>query len=258
MQNHKFLFNLLKKLLVLAIWIGIWFFAAFAVNKEVVLPSPAAVFRKLISLAAAKEYYLAIAFSVLRIFAGLLSGVVLGVLLGILCAAFSPADEFISPALSVVRATPVASFIILALVLMDKAFIPVLIAMLMVLPVIFGNIKTGIKNTDRKLLEMAQFFKVGRRAVITKIYMPQVAPYFFSGLKTCLGLAWKAGVAAEVLCYTKRSIGIKLQDSKTYLLTDELFAWTVTIIIISMLIETLVSRLISKYEAKRGTENAEG
>jgi NitT/TauT family transport system permease protein len=242
----------LRKLLVLLIWVGLWFFAAVIVNKEVVLPTPAAVAAKLFSLACTGEFYTAISFSVLRIFAGLLAGALLGLLFGVLCASFAPADEFISPALSVVRATPVASFIILALVLMDKAYIPILISLLMVLPVIFGNIKTGILKTDAKLLEMARFFRVEKWTVITKIYAPQVAPYFFSGLKTCLGLAWKAGVAAEVLCYTKRSIGLNLQNSKTYLLTDELFAWTVTIIVISMLIEALVSHIISKYEGKRG------
>ena len=258
MKINSFPKNLIRKAIVLLIWVGLWWLAALAVNREVVLPTPVSVVRKLVSLAGTGAFYTAIFFSVLRIFAGLLAGVLLGLLLGILCAAFKPADAFISPALSVVRATPVASFIILALVILDKAYIPVVISLLMVLPVVFGNVKTGIKKTDGKLLEMARFFKVDRWSVVTKIYTPQVAPFFFSGLKTSLGLAWKAGVAAEVLCYTRRSIGLNLQNAKTYLMTDELFAWTVTIIIISMLIETLVARLISKYEKKRGTGNGEG
>ena len=122
----------------------------------------------------------------------------------------------------------------------------------MVFPVIFGNVKTGVKNVDQKLLEMAAFFKLSKKKVLFKIYFPQVAPFFFAGVKTCLGLAWKAGVAAEVLCFPRLSIGKNLYNAKVYLETDGLFAWTILIIVISMLIESGVSKLIGLYEKRRG------
>jgi len=242
----------IRKIMVLLLWIALWWAVSAAVNKDVLVPSPLLVAKKLITLAGTGEFYQSVFLSVLRILAGLLSGVLAGVLFGVLCAFSGIADEIVSPALSVIKATPVASFIILALVFINKEMIPVFISFLMVFPVIFGNIKTGVQKTDKLLIEMGRFFKLSKRDIATKIYFPQVAPYFFSGVKTCLGLAWKAGVAAEVLCFPKLSIGKNLYNSKVYLETDSLFAWTILVIIISMLIEAAVSKLISVYEKRRG------
>ena len=114
----------------------------------------------------------------------------------------------------------------------------------MVLPVIHGNVKQGILQTDVQLLEMARIFGFGRRQTLAKIYLPSVFPYLLAGIKTSLGLAWKAGVASEVLCFAAYSIGNKLYQSKVYLETADMFAWTLTVILISLFIEKLLMGLI--------------
>ena len=107
----------------------------------------------------------------------------------------------------------------------------------MVLPVLFGNVKAGIQSADPQLLEMARVFRFTRKQKLLRIYFPAVAPYLAAGLKTCLGLAWKAGVAAEVLCLAAASIGRHLYESKIYLETADMFAWTLVVILLSILIE---------------------
>lgn len=236
----------IRTVIVIIFWICIWWILSLIVNNEVLIPTPLKVLQKFKELCTGADFYISIGTSILRIIAGFFGAVAAGVLTGILCAKITIADEILLPVLSVIRATPVASFIILALVFINKEIIPVAIAFLMVFPVIHGNIKEGILNTDGDLLEMVRFFKVSKKDVIFKLYVPQVFPFFFSGIKTCLGLAWKAGVAAEVLCFPIYSIGKNLYYSKVYLETDSLFAWTIVIVIISIVIEKVMTRIIEK------------
>lgn len=242
----------LRTVIVILFWIAVWWIIALIVNNDVLIPTPQTVFLKFRELCTDADFYVSIGASLLRILIGFLTAVIAGVITGLLCAKISVLDEFLSPALSVIRSTPVASFIILALVFINKEAISVVISFLMVFPVIHGNVKEGINNTDRELLEMVHFFHIGRGKIITKLYIPQVFPYFFSGIKTCMGLAWKAGVAAEVLCFPKYSIGINLYNSKVYLETDSLFAWTIVIVVISMVIEMIMTFAVKKIMPKEG------
>ena len=65
-----------------------------------------------------------------------------------------------------------------------------------------------------------------------------------AGVCTAIGLAWKSGVAAEVLCLPKAAIGTQVYYSKIYLETPSLFAWTAVVIVLSMLLERIVRRLL--------------
>ncbi len=250
----KILF-IVRKLIVLSFWITAWQLIAIKVGKEVLVPTPVHVILKLKELSDDSAFYLSILYSVRRILTGFLCAVVFGTLLGMICAFSNPVNEFVSPVMSVIRATPVASFIILALVWITRENIPAFISFLMVSPIIFGNVKTGIQTVDKKLLEMAIFFKAGRFKTITKVYLPHVTSYLFSAVKTSLGIAWKAGVAAEVLCFPKYSIGRNIYNSKIYLETDSLFAWTLVIIVISIIIEGIMTLLMDIYVKRHDIKN---
>ena len=175
----------------------------------------------------------------------------IGVIVGTATAKFAFLDSFLTPAAKVIRATPVASFIILLFVFAAKNHIPVITVFLMVLPVVWANVYEGIKGTDRKLLDMASVFHLKPGTVLGKIYVPQILPFFTAAVKTGIGLAWKAGIAAEVIVNPKYGIGSALHDSKVYLETTDLFAWTVVIIIISMILEKILVRLIEKLQNKK-------
>ncbi len=235
--------RILKGTAAFLFWIFVWALIARIVDQSVLLPSPAAVFKKLITFGITGEYWLTILESCFRIFIGYISGLLAGLITAFLCSRSTVATIFISPLLSVIRSVPVASFIILALVWIGRTNVPAFIALLMVFPIISGNVYEGFSHIDKELKEVAQIYRFGFLKRFRTLDYPAVLPYFLSGAKTSLGLAWKAGVAAEVLCSLRNSIGGKIYDSKLYLETDSLFAWTITLIIISMTIEKLVFRV---------------
>ena len=93
---------------------------------------------------------------------------------------------------------------------------------------------------DRGLLEVAELYRFPMWRRLTRLYVPSVLPYFMAACKSSLGLAWKAGIAAEILATPDHSIGKELYFSKTYLETPTLFAWTLVVIVLSLFIEKLL------------------
>ena len=160
--------------------------------------------------------------------------------------------ELMAPLVAGIKAVPVASFIILALVWLNSRSLSLFISALMVFPPVYLNVLEGICRTDRRLLEMARVFRVplGRR--LRGIYLPQVMPYFRTAVSLGLGLCWKAGAAAEIIGLPAGSMGERLYTAKVYFQTADLFAWTVTIVAVSVAFERLFLALVDRLMGKAG------
>ncbi len=256
MQEFSGKMKILKKsapvLGVALFWALIWHFAAWRTGNALLLPSPAQTLARLGELARTPEFWVITAKSLVRVFAGAFFAILAGTFFAIVCARASLMRRLLSPIITVVRATPVASFIILALLWIGRGVLPSFISFLMVFPIVFTNVLEGISQTSRELLEMAQLFRLPTLLKLKRIYLPSVAPYFNSAARSSLGLSWKAGISAEVLAFSPDSIGQMISQSKNLLETVDLFAWTAVIIILSVGIEFLFSRGIQAMNKKIG------
>lgn len=227
-------------------WLAVWQLAAFNVDNALLIPYPYAVVTRLEELSLSTAFWGAIGRSLLRIMAGFGLGALGGLLMAVLTGAFRPANMLFSPALKAVLATPVASFIILLIIWFNPALVPTLVAFLVVLPVIWRNIHGGIAGLDRRLLEMARLFNLSPLRRLRRLYIPGLVPPFLSACSVAVGLAWKSGVAAEVISYSRSSIGGELKAGQTYLDTADVFVWTIVVIILSLLIERLLTDLFRR------------
>ncbi len=243
----------LNKLLVGAavaiFWLTVWTLAGGAVGEEILLPSPVKVCETLWALWGTTVFWRSVALSLLRILGGFIAAVIVGTLLAVLTTHCRPLHVLLSPLLHIVRAAPVASFIILAYVWIRVQILPAFIAFLMVVPLIWANVCEGIRNTDRKLLETARVFRLWRWKTLTLVHLPSVRPYFIAACTTGLGFAWKSGIAAEVICTPADSIGKQLYSAKSYLETPEVFAWTVTVVLLSVLLEQVLLWAVKRRKA---------
>ena len=243
----------LAKILSLAFWLLLWQLCAIKVGKELILPGPFAVVKALGNLVSRSEFWLNTITTIIRVISGYCLGVFSAVILAVLTCSNQLSDSLLSPIIRIVRATPVASFIILALLWMGKSNVPVLMSMLMVIPVVWENITAQYRATDRDLLEMAEAYRLSKWKRFRYIYVPSAFPGFLAGCLNAMGLAWKSGIAAEVLAQPSLAIGSNLYYSKLYLETADLFAWTAVVVILSMLIEKLIRKLLFRgvgYENK--------
>jgi len=236
-----------KILLALLFWLAVWQLAATYVNKELFLPAPALVAARAIELLPSWGFWRIIGNSLARIALGFSLGVAAGFILAVFTHISHGADILIGPALKAMLATPMASFIILLLVWFTPGSVPVLVSFLVVLPVIWRNIRAGIAATDAQLLEMAHLFRLSRPRILRRLYLPSLMPHFRAACITAMGLAWKSGIAAEVISYPRLGIGSELQAGRVYLQTADVFVWTIAVIILSLLIERLLVGLLRRF-----------
>lgn len=227
-------------------WLAVWQIISMIVAQELLVPAPFVVAATMWRLMGTASFWESAGLSLLRIGVGFVASVVIGSAVAVLTTQVRAADVLLTPLLSIVRAAPIASFIILALVWIKTEQLPSFISFFMVIPVIWANVEKGIRQTDPRLLEMAKVFRLGPMKTLVHIRIPSVMPYFLAACTTGIGFAWKAGIAAEVICQPKFSIGKQLQDAKIYLETPEVFAWTITVILLSMLLEKGLVALIGR------------
>lgn len=228
------------------LWVAVWQLASMLVNQVLFLPSPVQVLRALWAMLPQGGFWLAVWGSLWRIALGFLLGLAAGCALAGLAAAHSFAEILIRPLMLLVRSTPVASFIILALVWINSRGLSTFISFLMVLPVIYNATLAGIRGADKKLLEMAAVFGVGRLRRLRAITLPALMPALLNACELALGMSWKSGVAAEVIGLPGGTIGERLYQAKIFLQTPELFAWTAVIIALSAVFGKLVIALLRR------------
>lgn len=225
-------------------WLVLWQAAAMALSKSIILVTPAAAVKRLSELCFEADFLKTVLNSFLRIGSGFFAGVITGTALAVLSAVFSFAKAVISPAMSAVKAVPVASFIIFALFFLKSSALSFLISALMVMPVIYDAVSKGIENADGKLIETAWLFGLSPMRKARYLYFPSVMPFLNAAFRTAAGLAFKSGTAAEVIGQPEFTMGDMLYRSKIYLETADLFAWTIVIIMLGKLFELLVTRLL--------------
>ncbi|MGN0521938.1 MAG: ABC transporter permease [Eubacterium sp.] len=223
-------------------WIIFWHIGALAANSKLLLkiPMPIDTFRAFIENCSKEGFWIIVLSTLVRIIAGFLLAVVIGTLGGVLAAHSQLFKSFSSPVLHMVRAVPVAAFIVVAWLWIPSKYLPSFISFLMVMPIIWSHVDAGLSSIDERLIEMAQVYTMSKADIIVKIKLPLISPQLRTGCITGLGIAWKAGVAAEIISSPTGSIGALLSAAKTSINYEQVFAVTLMVIILSILLENLL------------------
>ena len=248
-KNKTRLFSL-TQIFAVIFWLIVWFVTSRIINQELILSSPLAVLRKIGEYIKEADFWKTVLYSFTRISAGFLLAILLGTVLAVLTYRYEIVKILLNPLITVIKSVTVASLIILFLVWFQPERLSIIISIFMAFPIIYTNVLKGLQEVDKNLLEMAKIFRITTLKKIVYIYVSQVMPYFESAGTSALGLAWKAGIAAEVIGLPKGSIGESLYESKIYLNTENLFSWTIAIIILGYISEKIFLYIIRYCIAK--------
>lgn len=232
-----------NKLLIILFWIFVWEILSLIIAQEIYLPSPHAAFSSLMNLLISKDTYITIYYSTYRTLAGFFLSCIFGIFLGIISGIHKPVYNLLNPLIVIIRTIPVMSIIIIAIMWFKDTNVPIFVAFLMCFPIIWTNTVSGILSTDVKLLQMCEVYKIKKSRIISSVYFYSSLPYIKAGMISALGIGWKVTSAAEVLSLPKYSIGRFLYDSKVYLEIPDLFAWTIIIVSLSFLFESLLKTI---------------
>ena len=233
-----------ERILAALLALLVWQIAAELAGSNLLFAGPAESIGTLLRLAGTAAFWKTVGFTLLRITAGLAAALLAGTALAIPAARFRIVEVLLRPYMTAVKAVPVASFVILCLLWMKAENLSIVISFLIVLPLVYTNILTGLHETEPKLLEAAQVFRMTRRKKLKYIVVPSVRPYAASAVNAAVGMAWKAGTAAEVIGIPAGSVGEKLYLAKIYFDSGELFAWTLVIVLIASVSERIIREVM--------------
>lgn len=259
-MNFKGKFYYVKRFLFLLaaslFWIAVWYLISVKIAKPLILPSPFDVFGQIVKWCLDARFFKIIGTSLLNVLCGVLLGLLFGTVFAILTS-YSPFfSTLFTPLITVIKVTPIASFILLLVLWMKRESIPSFISVMIVLPIVWANIASGIKSVDKNLVAVSRVYKLPLFKRLRYLYFPTLMPYIFSSFRSSLGLAWKAGISAEILTSPMNSIGREMLEANTYLWRTELFAWTVVVILLSLIMEKvfvfILDRFSKKFVSKRG------
>lgn len=248
--------RIFKYFLIVLFWLGLWWAAAAIVNLPLILPSPIDVLVKLGQMSATPLFWRVMLISSVRVLVGIVCSYALAFALALLCHRVKFLYDFFMPAISVIKTTPVTSFILIAFVLMHRDLIPGLIAALIVFPVVFSNTIEGLRAARPELIETARAYRLGWADRARCIWIPTLRPFMISAAGASVGLAIKAGVAAEVLICPEVSVGKYIFQAKQNMEYVELFAWTVAIVIFSYLLDLAFKLALKRIKRKTRKEAA--
>lgn len=237
-----------KKVIIAAAWILVWQLAAWLVGNHILLVGPLETAWALVERALKGSFWLTVGTSLLRIGAGFAAGLALGLLLATASGRFPLLEEVLAPVMSLLKAIPVASFVVLFLIWWRSGVLATAVSFCIVLPNIYVNTLEGIRHVDRRLLEMARVLRIPAWNRFFYIYRPALKPYLDSAIRVSVGMSWKSGVAAEVIGVPALSVGEQLYLSKIYLDTAGVLAWTAVTILASVICEKAVLALWRQFQ----------
>lgn len=229
--------NILQRAGAVLLALAVWQILAMNVDQQLLVPTPLSVVLRLGTIWQEADFGATVWFTFRKIVAGFLLGLGFGLGLGALAGRFPLFEILFRPWAVMIKSIPVASFIIICLIWMSSSQLSVFISFLMVLPIIYTNVLQSVRSADQQLLEAVGIFRLSWPKRVLFLWLPQLKPYLLSACTVSLGISWKAGIAAEIIGIPVGSIGRMFYDAKVYFNTVDLFAWTVIVVVISVLFE---------------------
>lgn len=241
--NHKTQ-NFKIKIISASMLLILWWLLAWVIGKSYIVPSPPEVFTALVVLVKAPAFYMTIMKTLMRtlfcIFLSMFGGIFMAVLAGII-----PALRAVfSPWVHIMRTLPTIVVIVYVIIWMSSLVAPVFVTMLITMPIVYSNVLTGYDETPKELIEMSMIYRFPLVKRLKYIYFPAMKPYIKAGLFAITALSLKVIIASEVLSQTQGSVGKAFQVAKINLQTEQVFAWAIITILLSLSLETIMKRIV--------------
>lgn len=238
---------------VAAFWLAVWVFAAALVAQPLILPGPGAVALALLRLVCDSGTWAILVGSGARILGGLALAAVCG---GVLAGISSRSRAFarlVAPALSFVKATPVACVVVLLLIWLGSARVSIAAVFLMALPGVYFSLAEGLAQVNKPLEQMFRLHGVRGWRLFCAHTWREVLPFALSCARAVIGMSWKAGVAAELIGMAVGTVGERIYQAKLLIETADLLAWTVLVVAASWACERVLVCADARVDASNAT-----
>ena len=234
-----------ERVAAVALWVCVWQAASVAVRQQLILPGPVDVAVALAGLVCSGAFWAKVGFSALRIVGATLAAYVAAISLALASARWHIVRVVARPPLVAVKSTPVVCVVVLLLIWLGSANVSVAAVFLMALPGLYFPMLEGLDHVSVARRELFYVHGVRGAARSLGLVWPEALPFLCAASETVVGMAWKAGIAAELIGVPAGSIGERIYQAKLLLETPDLFAWTIVVIALAAVCERVFLRLLS-------------
>jgi NitT/TauT family transport system permease protein len=235
-----------QRLALVAAVLGAWWLSSLSVP-HYILPGPARVWHAVQLIAANGDLWNNLGITFWRVAVGFVVAALVGLPLGILLGANKRAGEFFEPVIPVLNTVSSAIWAIFAIIWFGISNATTIFVVFMTaMPLIITNVWQGTRSVSADFIELAQVLRMPQWKVMTKIYLPTILPYFFSGARLAFGFGWRVSLVAETIG-SSSGVGYRLRQAADLIRTDQVFAWTLTLVIMMAAIEMGMMKPLENY-----------
>ncbi len=238
-KKHNWLYGGLSVFLLILVWQV----AGFNVNNRTLLPYPIDVVNAMSTILTTTSTYQILLYSFFRLTTAIIIAGLLGISFGLVAGFSRTVSSFFQPLVTSLRTVPVASIIVVVLILFGSSKAIYIITFVMLFPILFEATKQGVLNIDQSLIEALSLEQKRTAFTLVNMFFPLSIPYIKTGILQSIGLGFKVLVMSEFIAQSPKSIGNALYMGRINFMYDHVFAWTIIIIFIVIMIERLVNRL---------------
>ena len=225
-----------QRLALVALIVGVWWIVSLRLP-HFVLPGPPRVFEALAGLSASGDLWHNLAITLGRVSAGFIAATLIGLPLGIVLGANRRLGEFFEPIIPVMNTVSSAIWAIFAIIWFGISNATTIFVVFMTaMPLIVTNVWQGTRTVSADFIELAHTLRMPKHKVMVKIYLPTILPYFFSGARLAFGFGWRVSLVAETLG-SSSGVGYRLRQSADLIQTDQVFAWTIALVVMMAALE---------------------
>lgn len=226
----------LQRLILLLLFLLVWWLAARGLP-SFILPGPEKTWLALQTLWRNGSLFDDVAITLSRVALGFLFATLVGTPIGLALGASRRLVRFFEPLLAVFNSVSSAIWAIFAIIWFGISnATTVFVVFMTAMPLILTNVWQGAQTVEAQYVELARSFRMNRRQTLVKIYLPTILPYFFSGARLAFGFGWRVSLVAETLG-ASNGIGYRLRQAGDLVQTDQVFAWTVLLVALMLLLE---------------------
>ena len=216
--------------------LALWWLASLRMP-TFVLPGPQRVALALIALMHSRTFLPDLGITLWRVVAGFVLAAVVGGPLGIVLGSNRTAAQLFEPLLSIVNTVSSAIWAVFAIIWFGISNATTIFVVFMTaMPLILTNVWQGAQTVDRQYVELARSFRMSPAQIMRKIYLPTILPHFFAGARLAFGFGWRVSLVAETIG-SSNGIGYRLRQAADLVQTDQVFAWTVTLVVLMLILE---------------------
>ncbi len=237
---------LLQRFALVAAILAVWWAAALTAP-HYVLPGPGRVWEALRLIAGNNDLWANLGITFARVSAGFAFAALVGLPLGILFGANRRFGVFFEPVIPAMNTISSAIWAIFAIIWFGISNATTIFVVFMTaMPLIITNVWQGTRTVNADFIELARTLRMPQARIMTKIYLPTILPHFFSGARLAFGFGWRVSLVAETLG-SSSGVGYRLRQAADLIQTDQVFAWTLALVVMMATIEMGMLRPLENY-----------